>query len=791
MLQFLRRNQRIFFILITVIVVITFSFFGTYQTISSAPVNDSKLAFTTANGDKVSQYFLRQMRTFLMTDAQDRVFFNSPWGFNFLNDGVLDRNFFETGMATILVQDFLPGLETDLNQRITKERSYKPYSHPQIKYLSAEMAWKFFAPRLKGSLDKLLISQNDLDQELFDARVQLYLEQKKFTPETLRQVLHYQESQNSWVSPDPNLPHQDLALFRYHNIEDWFGPRFMELVCQFILNTASYAKKEGFRVPPAEAKADMLRLAEIQFQKQKESLARYSVTNSEQYLRDNLQRMGVEESVAVEIWQNVMLFRRYFEEVGHGVFESPLSYQAFDAFAGESLEVKQYQLPQDFQFSTFKTLQRFETYLAYSALKEKNPLALPKQFLAAEDVRKKAPGLVQQRYLINVKQISKHQLEAKLSVKETWAWELEDKNWGTLTKEFPLLLASSEGKTQAERHKALESLSETVRHEVDDFARAQIVDTHPEWLISALEEASSKKIEITLSQYAEPPLAGLSQPEKLWEALNETDDTKRRENLALFTTNNVEYFEIELIKKSDLEVMTFAEVPTPVLDGLLMQDLEKHYLSLQAKDPKKYEIKEGELKPLTAVETEIAESLFKDTINAVASYMVNVEGYSREDDLSPAFIGDFSASHRFFAYVVEQRKSVLKEKQNDPTVVAKEDTLSTRIPLAQQWQIEQKEEIYTRSSRNLTGDTLELFSLDAGSWSRVFGPSTGDITFFHVQAKKAGPYDDVKERIVKGQQLLSNEAQQLLMVDVINYLKDKQAIGFDVMETQETVIKET
>jgi GcvH upstream region-like protein len=800
MLQLLRRYQKFFFIIITVVVVITFSFFGTYQSIGNGSLVESKVLFKSIDGEEITQHFLKQMNLYLSTNSKDKLFFNGPWGYNFLNDGVVQKNFFETGMASILVKDFLPGLQDDFDKRLSKEKNYKPYSHPQIKYLNAEMAWKFFAPNLKKHLNTLQFPEDKGDMELFNARVDLYLEQKKFTPDSLRQVLQYQENQNSWVTPDPNLPHQDLAIFRYHTIEEWFGPNFLTLVNQFIINSAVVAKEKGYFVSKEEVKADMLRLAEIQYQKQKEALVRYSINNSEQYLRENLQRMGIEESVAIEIWKKVMLFKRYFEEVGYGVFESPIAYQGFDAFAGESVKVEQYQFPNQFQFSMFKTLQRFQIYLNYVALPTKNILELPQEFYSPEQVKEKSLGLVQERYLLKISEVNKHALEILLTVKETWDWELKKDHWDMIVKEYPRLSGFS-SKTKNERYQALEQLPEKVRLELDSFARGKIVDAIPNWVEKELEKADSQVLEVALNlKNPTFPFPGLNHPEKLLLVLQKLKNAEKENNLAevealinnlrKFTTNDVEFYSIEVLDKAEeLEIVTLEEAVTAeTIDEILNEKLETYYSSYREKEPKAYQISEGKWKPLPSVENEIAESFFKDIIEAVSSYMVNVEGYKSED-LAPGFVGEFAASHRLFPYAIKERQQLIKGSNNkkESSKNINEDKLSLRKPLDEQWYLEKSEETFLRSARSGNTETLELFAVKNGAWSRVFGPSTGDIRFFKVLAYKPGPYDDVKERLYKGQQLLSNEVQQFLMDDVLKLLKDKKVIGFQMMNDEEEI----
>ena len=74
MLEFFRRYQRAFFIVITVVIVISFSFFGTFQTFSGSEQDDS-VAFTALDGSKVRRSEVSDMVTFLTTDSHDFLFF--------------------------------------------------------------------------------------------------------------------------------------------------------------------------------------------------------------------------------------------------------------------------------------------------------------------------------------------------------------------------------------------------------------------------------------------------------------------------------------------------------------------------------------------------------------------------------------------------------------------------------------------------------------------------------------------------------------------------------------------
>ena len=55
-----------------------------------------------------------------------------------------------------------------------------------------------------------------------------------------------------------------------------------------------------------------------------------------------------------------------------------------------------------------------------------------------------------------------------------------------------LELGSKKASTREERFAALDSLDDKTRNQVDTFARAAIVETHPEWIDQALENAPAK-----------------------------------------------------------------------------------------------------------------------------------------------------------------------------------------------------------------------------------------------------------------------------------------------------------
>lgn len=64
MLDFFRKYQRYFFLVITVVIIISFSFFGTYSTLGSNAWRE-QIAFKAVNGHEVTRADVDEMTDFL------------------------------------------------------------------------------------------------------------------------------------------------------------------------------------------------------------------------------------------------------------------------------------------------------------------------------------------------------------------------------------------------------------------------------------------------------------------------------------------------------------------------------------------------------------------------------------------------------------------------------------------------------------------------------------------------------------------------------------------------------
>ena len=173
MLTFLRKHQKIFFIFITIIVVISFCFFGTYSTMGQqeAPA-DYKVGMGVCGKSLMHREFTALCRL-LESSALDPGS-KDP---NLLNEGVIEKEFLSTGLAVMLVKPYFAELKKDLDERVKKVHIYRPYAHPFAKEVSAEWIWGIFSPALMERYKLLKMHSDQATTESFSLLCQLYVDQ--------------------------------------------------------------------------------------------------------------------------------------------------------------------------------------------------------------------------------------------------------------------------------------------------------------------------------------------------------------------------------------------------------------------------------------------------------------------------------------------------------------------------------------------------------------------------------------------------------------------------------------
>jgi GcvH upstream region-like protein len=783
MLDFFRRYQRYFFFVITVVIIISFSFFGTYSTIGSDHWRE-QVVFTAIDGSDISRSDVDEMAIFIATDKNDKILFGGAWGPNFLNDGVIRSNFLETGLANELVKFYESDLQEDFQRRLEREKKYKLYTHPNAPFIGVESVWAYFNPEMQKHYQQLRAATTATTPDAFDNRVKLYLEERKFPSTTAKYVIRHQEKQYSWITPDYNLDNTDLSLFGYHTTEDWFGPHFTRLVSQFIINAAILAEQQGYQVSKAEAMADLIRNTQISYQEH-EDQDNIGVTSPEEYLSEQLRRLNMDQARAVKIWRQVLLFRRYFQDAGNAALVDTLAYTKFNQFVNESLAVEIYQLPKELRLGDFDSLQKLEFYISAVSKPAKDKLALPTEFLAETEIAKNYPELIQKRYALEVAQTTQKNIQSRISIKEMWNWEADEKNWDAIKKQFPEL-ALKVGQTRDDRMEALDSLDKISRAKVDAFARDAILKNHPEWITQALDQAPSQKVNVGLrAEGGSEFFSGLDSKEKRTELMKQLDaatletQPDAKSPLHAFTADNQVYYRIVVLEKAAKpEILTFAEANSDgTLNALRNRLLEKHYVATRSQNLLQYQNENKEWRPFDSVKDLVAASYFKDTLAAL-------ENVKKEGDAKIS--KDKAASLRLYKYVEGIKAKIEKDPiQGEKFVRSQPKTdenhhLATRTSLKDQWLLEKEEKNISRQSYQDLVDATEAFAMKEKSWSDLKTPPNGQLAFYQVKGKAT---DDalvtaaIAKQTREAQAVLSGEAQRTLMNAVLTKIKDKNAIS--------------
>lgn len=794
MLSIFRKYQRYIYIIVTVVIIISFSFFGTYSTLGSNTWRE-QLAFKAVNGDEVTRSDVDDMSHFLATDNADKLQYGGAWGPNFLNDGVIRKDFLETGLAEELIIAYNQEIKDEWLKKSEKEKRFVPYTHPQAPFIGLEQVWTYYAPDMKTNFNALRNAQDPSDPSAIISRINLYLGEKKYPASMIRRVLRYQEQQFDWLTPDYSLENRDLSLFGYHSLNDWFGPQFTAMVSQFIINSAILAQQKGYVVTKAEAIADLARNTQTSY---KENLnnPNLGVASPQEYFNEQLRWLNMDQARAIKIWQQVLLFRRYFQDAGHSAFVDTLAFKKFNDFANETITADVYRLPNALQMNNNKTLQKLEIYLkAVANNTSKDPLALPQKFLSVKKVSDTYPELVQKRYALEVAQVDQKTLQARIAIKEIWNWETQDKNWETLRSKFPALGAKT-ANTQEERFEALEDLDANTRTRVDAFAKNEIIKAHPDWVIQALNDAQPQKMFVGIRMEGKKmPFEGLDTREKRLALINLLDDAPIGKEpqvdspLFVYTADHSVYYRIRVLDRPEgHEILAFEEAnQDSTLDDLRDKILEKYYVANREKNPTAY--KEGdEWKSFKSVKEAVADEYFDKLWKKIDPIKQEL---AENDPVYNSMGKDQLAALRFYPHLKQIKNDIEKDssKIDQYVAVVKEnsdlDKLPEQAPLVDQWKIKKETVTVSHQDNSPVVDLDEAFVLAPESWSKLRAPFNGDLVFFQVKEKgtKEGGEASIARQTREAQALLSAAAQRGLMQDVLNVLKDKNAISLDYLKT--------
>lgn len=527
MLAFFRKYQKLFFIFVTIIIVTSFVFFGTYQAFAPTSQAKEETAFVLSSGKKITKSYLSDMTRFL---ASEPLSFRGAH--NFLNDNIVSREFLDTNIALHLVALNQDKICKELEEKLPKEKGYRLYKHPYMKELSAENVWGMFAPTLATSLQAHLQGKA-IGSEAFSKKMSLFLAEKVFPGDLLSYIIRLQEKEVQNLPPDHRLINDSLALFGYKDLTDWFGQTFVESTAKAVIQGASLARNLGYKISKDEISADVVYKREKAFQYLKKQYPH--ITNSYSLYQECLGMLQLDETRLFAILEDVLLFQKLMHDATDVNLVDSFALKRFYEKAHECAEVEFVKLPEELRFKTEEKLKLFEAYLQAVSSHRENPLALPAELDPVDEIAKRACELVYSVFQVEYAHLSKKELEAKVTVKETWDWE--EKNQTRIKERFPFVnsMALLEGEKRAE---------------IDSFARGEIVETHPEWIEEVLATKDRKDKKLSLPKDKLPGISDYSALIKLLE---------KEELLSCYTQDGENYYFLKVKERLPKQVFTFKE----------------------------------------------------------------------------------------------------------------------------------------------------------------------------------------------------------------------------------------
>ncbi len=747
MLQFFRKYQRLFFIVITVVIIISFSFFGTFSTFSNYGKKEDRTVALAIDGSPLMLSEVQALSHFISSDREDAFQYGvTP---NLCNDGVIRYDLIRTGMADVLAASYFNEIKEDVRVRLEKAKRFKPYEHPAVPFLTAEAVWDQFIPAMKSEFG-LIQEEIEASPKAFSRLGRLYGHQGYLTPETLRRILFFHH-QRLGMQMDPFLQRGDLSLFGFHSASDWFGPKFLTLSAQFILNAAKAAEKKGFHVSLEEAKADLalqFQLSVERFQEQKIQVPTYL---------EHLKSLGFDEKRAAEVWRNVLLFRRYFQGMGEAAFVDRLPFRDFSSYVHETATIGQYQFPKELQFQTMDDLIEFETYIGAVCLPKEHPLDLPTSFLPIDVVEKNYPELVQRAFQAKVKEIDLQETALIATVKQVWEWECEEKNWDLLKKTFTAL--ASQGCSKEERFDAIGKLQPDLRAKIDAFARGQLLHAHPEWIDDKLNEKEEKIVTISLSKGG-TTLAGIQKPWRFDALFNEAlqgVEAAKKELLHYSDCDQVLYSIDAIEEVKGAHILTFKEAKEQNLPALIADRiLSAAFPKIRAKSPKKYKNENGGWKLFSEVKEEVAKEVFQGLFDAIAKQ----ESFQAEE----------YAQYRLYSAAIKAKEDLEKDPLDSKW------TFKEKRTFEDQFKFERREFAVERTTQEEWMKD-KPFVMMPNEWSPIWAAPNGEISFYYLIDRK--PSDSpILENIAFGKELIAADAQKYLAEKLLDQLMKNNSIAF-------------
>lgn len=732
MMRLFRKHQKKFFIVIFAVTVLSFALVGTVNVLHETPNLDKKIGHT-FNGKPITDRQLQVLIKFLSLGSHE----------------VLKEDLMAKGLIPMLGEKYFNQFKDEFHEKLQKAKQSKPYVHPKAPFLSAMQIWSRFIPELVFHLQE--VQMGDVSPKTFVAYSQLYLDQVAFPPELLGRILCYQQQQCQGLPPDRHIyDSQYLALFGHHSFEEWFGPKYAEILGKFIFNAAQIAEEKGYKVSLAEARAYLLQTY-LRALKTASPEQEFTFSDASQCLRTHLHHLIIDESQAAKICQKILLAQRLFNDIGQGIFIDPISYQKFMDFSEQKVVIDAYTLPIALQIKNFNQLIQLCYYHeAVSPNSHSFFEDLPHTVLSAKEIEKMHPELVVEHYELGIAKISKEEVSQHLSLKETWDYQLSDEGWSYLKTQYSFLKDDQE---PTKRSLILEELDPEQRLIIDKMTRLYLVSQRPEFIEEQLRNLPMQKHKVALLAKGKTTFfEDIKKISALSEALQSASIGS--DGFIFSEDQDIFYHIVVWDKSPHKEILTFQEA---LNRGCLLDSLEKKlqdfYEQLCQKQDPEFQDASGSFKKFIDVRDTVAKRLYEHDLNGA----IIQENMSQEE------------LDRYFIPILERAQSHIQKYQEESYFLK-----PAHHPLLDQWKLSKQTQEIKRSDITKLSKS-DLFSMPIKAWSSLVFPKNRE-TVFYCLIEKSYPKADIQKQVEQGQKLLGMDAQRLLMHQVLERMESNHEV---------------
>ncbi|MBN1914961.1 MAG: hypothetical protein JW769_03630 [Parachlamydiales bacterium] len=719
MLGLLRRYQRAFLIFITIVIIVSFSFFGIRGRGPRQEKPKDVLVGCDITGKKIYLSDVSLMRYFLNSDRFTPVVDRKlP---NFFNEGIFYKTFIKSGIGEVLFVHYFDEIKETISSRIEAMKKAVFYQHPYDKNLSAIQLWKRFYPNIEENL--AFLEKEMTPSMIYQLLSESYAASCSVPPDMMRRLALYEESQRK-IPQDSHLRYVDFSLFGYKTFEDWFGEEFVDILAQYIMNGAKEALDKGYQVTREELEAYLHGQAS-------HALKHFNIPGDHyQFLKD---RIGLSEKSLFSVTEKILLFQKMMEDSAGHVFLDPATVVDISSPLHQMATVEYRKVPSFLQIDDFLSYAHLESYLAATTDSQTYNLLLPSTFLPEEKIAEHYPELIYQNYWVQITKTDIEEAALGIGEKQLWSWQIEPDHFALIQKKFPK--APLKGDSEEKRFLSLEQLPWNSRQEIDVFSRKEMIrasDLIREAL--SIKPKEKKSFSISLTQNGDQ-IEYLSDTLSLYSLIQQALDpaTPREElenikdKLSCYTQDNIHFYQIEILSKDPtLHRWTYKEAKQlNLLDHLMAKYLQEHC-------SKKEDIEEMAKKVFAPCLEMVQKDLLDHGGFIVQSHEKNIEKYR------------LFASLRLPDYGVMAPEWELSSNKEDILVSSAEEWKKTVLLE------EGRQEVYHVSDQGLMEGML-------------------------IQQKQVDP-EYVREQKEKALQLLRNEAMCKIAEDLYQKIKEAHAI---------------